>query len=116
MKMSYDEEAVLLTKAGVTKDKDGILTENKWRRTEVFAGRKSAGRQEEYKAMHEGIKVAMILGLYTTEYEAGIVEMESGEKIYPTHVEYNGRIYRILRTYGEEREEMELVLEDNING
>lgn len=112
--MSYDEEAVLLTKTGVDKDDNGF-TKDIYARTEVFAGKKSVGRAESYKAMNAGREIAMVLGMMTSEYEGAFLTVD-GVNTAPSCVEYGGETYRIVRTYGEEKEEMELVLEVAENG
>ncbi len=112
--MSYDDEAVLLTKTGVVKDKNGFETDI-YVKTAVFVGKKSVSRAESYKAMNAGRKIAMVLGIMTSEYEGDfkiIIDTETA----PSCVEYKGRTYRIVRTYGEEKEEMELILEEADNG
>ena len=112
--MSYDDEAVLLTKTGVVKDKNGFETDI-YVKTAVFVGKKSVSRAESYKAMNAGRKIAKVLGIMTSEYE-GAFQIINDTETAPSCVEYKGRTYRIVRTYGEEKEEMELILEEADNG
>ncbi len=112
--MSKDEEAVLLTVTGIKKNRNGFPEEQQ-ERTEVFVGRKSTSRTEAYKAMQEGHTVAVTLAIDTTEYESAFKEV-NGAICEPKYAEYNGKTYRIMRTYGEDTDEMELVLEENPNG
>ncbi|MBD5480219.1 MAG: hypothetical protein HDR14_13170 [Lachnospiraceae bacterium] len=107
--MSYDEEAVLLTQTGVEKDKDGF-PKDIYTKTAVFVGKKSVSRAEAYKAMNAGREIAAVLGMMTMEYEGAFQTVE-GAEIAPSCIEYRGKTYRIVRTYGEEKEEMELMLE-----
>lgn len=107
--MSYDEEAVLLTKTGVEKNENGF-EKDIYARTAVFVGRKSVSRVESYSAMNAGRKIAMVLCMMTSEYEEAF-QVINGMETAPSCVEYDGRTYRIVRTYGEEEEEMELILE-----
>lgn len=106
--MSYDEEAVLLTVESVERN-EACIPQEKLMRTEVYVGRKSTTRTEAYKAMSEGIATVVTLGLHTSEYEAAVCYAGNKE---PKYVEYEGRRYRIIRIYGENSEEMELVLKE----
>ena len=107
--MSYDEEAVLLTQTGVEKNENGF-PKNVYVKTAVFVGKKSVSRAEAYKAMNVGREIAAVLGIMTMEYE-GAFQIADGVETAPSFVEYGGKTYRIVRTYGEEKEEMELMLE-----
>lgn len=109
--MSYDEDAVLLTKVSTSQNKNGFSIPD-YEKTEVFVGKKSTSRSEHYHAMKEGRKSILTLGILTSEYEIS-TRMVEEEKVYPERIEYEGRTYRIARTYGEDKEEMELILEED---
>ena len=108
--MSYDEDAVLITVIEVEKNNNGFPQE-KTARTEAFVGKKATNRTEAYKAMREGKTVAVTLEMDVSEYEAAIKEV-NGVRTEPKYAEYNGRTYRIMRTYEPRDETMELILEE----
>lgn len=108
--MSHDEDAVLITVVDIEQNSNGF-PEEKTERTEVFVGRKKTTRTEAYKAMQEGHTVAVTISMDASEYEGAIREVK-GVPTEPKYAEYQGKTYRILRSYGDGTGEMELILEE----
>lgn len=71
-------------------------------KTTVFANQKSVGYSEFYKAAQAGYETTLKFDVYKAEYD--------GQKL----AEYNGKRYRILRTYEDPKrpDELELTLSD----
>ncbi len=70
----------------------------------VYCNKKSVGSREFYQASQQGLKPGIILELHTFEY--------SGED----HLSYNGKQYRVLRSYDKTGEKTELTCEGLVNG
>lgn len=71
--------------------------------TEVFAKRKSIKQSEFYQAQATGLKPEIAFEINVFEY--------SNE----THVRYNDKEYKILRTYQVDLDKLEIVLEGVVN-
>lgn len=72
--------------------------------TEIFARRKSIKQSEFYQAQATGLKPELAFEIYTFEY--------NNEK----YVRYNNKEYKVLRTYQNSIDTIEIVLEGAING
>lgn len=71
--------------------------------TEIFAKRKSIKQSEFYQAQATGFKPEIAFEINSFEY--------SGE----THVRYNEKEYKIIRTYQIDLDKLEIVLEGVVN-
>ena len=78
-----------------------IVTETK---TDILCDQKSIGRTEFYKAAAEGLKPEYIFVMHGYEY--------NNEK----KVEFEGNTYKVMRTYSEDFEEIELTCSKVIGG
>ncbi|WP_370014316.1 phage head closure protein [Paraclostridium bifermentans] len=72
--------------------------------TEIFAERKSITQNEFYQAQASGLKPAMKFEINAFEYND------------ETHVRYEGKEYKIMRTYQKNIEKIEITLEGVVNG
>lgn len=103
--MTYDHELTLISQT-IPKDGNGnpltddignpIVEENK---TKILCGLKSVGRNEFYNAAVTGLKPNIVFVVHKYEY--------SGQQL----VEFEGIRYRVIRTYAQGFEEMELTCE-----
>jgi len=97
MTMTYDHELILI---------GHIYEEDEWgnqvpveTRKPVLCNIKSIGRNEFYNAAMTGLKPSIIFVIHGYEYE--------GEQ----EVEFEGEIYKVIRTYATGFEEIELTCE-----
>lgn len=98
--MTYDNELILISQS-YTADEIGNQVpdpENEIE-TKVLCGIKSTTRDEFYKAALSGLKPEIAFVVHAYEY--------NGEQ----KVEFNGELYRVIRTYQTGFEEVELVCE-----
>lgn len=72
--------------------------------TEIFARRKSIKQSEFYQAQATGLKPELAFEIYSFEY--------NDEK----YVRYNNKEYKVLRTYQNSIDTIEIVLEGVVNG
>lgn len=95
--MTYDNEVILISQTYI-QDEIGnqIPAENQ---TTILCGEKSVTRSEFYNAAANGLKPEVILVVHRYEY--------SGEK----KVIFEGVRYRVIRTYSDNPEEIELTCE-----
>ena len=95
--MTYDYELTLIQQT-YTEDEicNQIPTEIK---TIIYCGLKSIGRTEFYNAVANGLKPELIFSINKFEY--------SGEQL----IEFEEKRYKVIRTYSENFEEIELTCE-----
>ena len=95
--VTYDHELILISQT-ITEDEIGnqIQVETE---TAILCGKKSVGRNEFYNAAVTGLKPEIILVVHGYEY--------NGEQV----VKFEGVRYRVIRTYANDFEEMELTCE-----
>ena len=72
--------------------------------TEIFGIRKSIKQSEFYQAQATGLKPETSFEINSFEYND------------ETHVRYNNKEYKILRTYQKSIDRLEIVLEGVVNG
>lgn len=72
--------------------------------TEIFGKRKSIKQSEFYQAQATGLKPELAFEIYSFEY--------NDEK----YVRYNNKEYKVLRTYQNSIDTIEIVLEGVVNG
>lgn len=72
--------------------------------TEIFGKRKSIKQSEFYQAQATGLKPEIAFEVYSFEY--------NDEK----YVRYNNKEYKVLRTYQNSIDTIEIVLEGVVNG
>lgn len=95
--MTYDHELTLIRQEIVKDDIGNQIP--KEIETTVLCGLKSVGRNEFYSAAVTGLKPELIFVIHGYEY--------NGEKI----VKFEGKRYRVIRTYMTDFEEIELICE-----
>jgi len=88
----------------VTQYKSGTTIAEKT--VEVMAKRKSLGRTEFYAAYGVGLTVSHIFVINPAEY---YLADQGGQ--HATHVRYNNKLCKIIRTYEKNRFEMELTVQ-----
>lgn len=71
-----------------------------YKETEVFANKISVKRAEFYQAQAAGFKPEKVFEIRTIEFDED----------KHTHVKYNGKIYKILRTYEKDSEITEITV------
>ena len=97
MTMTYDYELILI-KQSYQEDEWGNQVPVETRKP-VLCNIKSIGRNEFYNAAMTGLKPSIIFVIHGYEYE--------GEQ----EVEFEGEIYKVIRTYATGFEEIELTCE-----
>ena len=98
-----DEITLIHTDFTDATDGDGFTVPKQGARTTVFANRKSVGFNEFFTAKQAGYTEQMKFDVYAVEYDGQTV------------AEYEGKQYRILRTYEDPKtggEFLELTLSD----
>ena len=95
--MTYDYELTLIQQTYI-EDEIGNQTTIEIK-TVVYCGLKSIGRTEFYNAVANGLKPEMVFNINKFEY--------SGEQL----VECEEKRYKVIRTYSENFEEIELTCE-----
>jgi len=83
-------------------DGDGFTLPSTGKRTTVHANKKAVGFNEFFKAKQAGYTEQMKFDVFSAEYDG------------QTLAEYEGKLYRVLRTYSDPRrpDEIELTLSD----
>lgn len=76
-------------------DADGYPI-TKTQKTKVFVNQKSAGTAEFYAALQSGIRMSAIFEVFAMDY--------NGQET----VEYNGKTYKVRRTYSKGEDRLEL--------
>jgi len=99
--MRWSDEITLIH-ADLTTDGDGFTIPTLGERTTVFANKKSVGFNEFFKAKQAGFTEQMKFDIFAVEY--------GGQSV----AEYEGKQYRILRTYEDPKSPdfLELTLSD----
>lgn len=97
--MTYDHEIVLIKPGGLIEDDVGNQIPIDPVRTPVYCRLQSVGRNEFYNAAVTGLRPEYIFVVHAYEYDREPV------------VEFEGEQYRVLRTYSNNFEEMELTVE-----
>jgi SPP1 family predicted phage head-tail adaptor len=93
----YNHELTLISEK-VTYDDYGVPRKTE-SRTDVLCKVKSVGRNEFYGAATSGLKPEIVFKVHGYEY--------NGEK----KVEFEGKEYKVIRTYSTDFEEIELICE-----
>jgi SPP1 family predicted phage head-tail adaptor len=97
--MTYDHELTLIGERTITKDEIGNEIPGDPLETNVLCGLKSVGRNEFYGAAAAGLKPELAFVIHAYEYD--------GQQ----RLRFDGREYRVLRTYADGFEELELTCE-----
>lgn len=95
--MSWGHMAILIAESPSTNGVGDTICEET--RTEIFCNKKSIKRAEFYQAASSGFKPEVLLEIYNFDY--------NGEK----KVEFENKVYQIIRTYEPDSEIIELTLE-----
>lgn len=96
-------DVIELITINTTQNSIGDIIENKIY-TEIFGKRKSIKQSEFYQAHATGLKPELAFEIYCFEY--------NDEK----YVRYNNKEYKVLRTYQNSIDKLEIVLEGVVNG
>lgn len=95
--MTYDNE---LTLVNITTTKDDIGQDIKTESyTNILCGLKSIGRNEYYQAAKAGLKPTKIFNVHSFEYNGEL------------KVKFEGKYFKVIRTYTISSEETELICE-----
>lgn len=97
------DDVLELITINTTQNSIGDIIENKTY-TEIFGKRKSIKQSEFYQAQATGFKPELAFEIYSFEY--------NDEK----YVRYNNKEYKVLRTYQNSIDKLEIVLEGIVNG
>ena len=97
------DDVLELITINTTQNSVGDIIENKTY-TEIFGKRKSIKQSEFYQAQATGLKPELAFEIYSFEY--------NDEK----YVRYNNKEYKVLRTYQNSIDKLEIVLEGIVNG
>ncbi|MCM3783673.1 phage head closure protein [Neobacillus mesonae] len=97
--MSYDHELILVTPGGIIEDDIGNQIPVDPVELPVYCRLQSVGRTEFYNAASQGMKPEMVFIIHAYEYE--------GQQI----VKFEGKQYRVIRTFQTGTEEIELTCE-----
>lgn len=97
--MNYDNELILVTPGGFIEDEIGNQIPVDPIKTPVLCKVKSIGRNEFYNAANTGLRPELIFVIHAYEY--------NGEAV----VNFEGKDYRVIRTYSASFEEIELICE-----
>lgn len=95
--MTYDYELTLIQQTYI-EDEIGNQTPTEIK-TVIYCGLKSIGRTEFYNAIAHGLKPELIFNINKFEY--------SGEQL----IEFEGKKYKVIRTYSNDLEKIELTCE-----
>jgi hypothetical protein len=95
--MTYDYELTLINQTYI-EDEIGNQTPTEIK-TVVYCGLKSIGRTEFYNAFANGLKPELIFNINKFEY--------SGEQL----IEFESKKYKVIRTYSNDFEKIELTCE-----
>lgn len=94
-----NEVIFLLTEKDTEFDTDGFKVDSEPVRTKVFAEVKTTTYKEYFASDREGEKVTDIFVVSEDDYNLSMVKNDTGKKIRPNKVEYDGTEYRIVRRY-----------------
>lgn len=97
--MTYDHELILITPGQIIEDEVGNQIETDPIEIPVYCGLKSVGRSEFYNAAVTNLRPELVFVIHGYEY--------NNEKL----VRFEGKDYRVIRTYADDFEEMELTCE-----
>lgn len=70
----------------------------------IFADKKSVKQSEFYQAHAQGLKPEIMFIIHPSEYEG-----KQG-------IKYNGKQYKVIRTYEKDSENLELICEGDVHG
>lgn len=76
----------------IAKEVDGAAVS--YKKTQVFAEKKSVRQSEFYAAYQVGLKPSLLFAVNRCDYEYA-----STEQYEPTEIEYEGKTYPVIRTY-----------------
>lgn len=94
-----NEVIFLITEKGTEYDADGFKAESEKVRTQVFAEVKTTTYKEYFASDRDGEKVTDIFVVSEDDYNLSMQRDDSGKKIRPRLVEYDGTEYKIVRRY-----------------
>ena len=97
------DEIIELISVEYSQNSIGDIIENK-KYTEIFGKKKSIKQSEFYQAQATGFKPELAFEIYSLEY--------NDEKF----VRYDNKEYKVLRTYQNSIDKLELILEGVVNG
>ena len=104
-----DELITLITKTGEVLNENGFPVEGTDISTEIFARVKNVRASEFYQAYSAGLTLSYIFCVDPDDWKDAYAEVE-GKPVAPWAVEYEGTVYRIVRTYKTDMGEIELTV------
>jgi hypothetical protein len=104
-----DDRITLITKTGEVLNDNGFPVEGTDIRTEKFARIKSVKASEFYQAYSAGMTLSYIFCVDPDDWKDAYAEVE-GQMMAPWAVEYEGILYKIVRTYKTDMGEIELTV------
>lgn len=104
-----DDLITFITKTGEVLNENGFPVEGTDIRTEKFARIKSVKASEFYQAYTAGLTLSYIFCVDLDDWKDAHAEVE-GQSMAPWAVEYDGTVYKIVRTYRTDMGEIELTV------
>lgn len=91
----------------ITTYKEG--KEVKTKEVEIMSKAQSVTRNEFYASYGVGLSPKYEFTIWTDEYSLADVEI-NGTKYHATHIEFNGELFEIVRTYAKGRSAMQITV------
>lgn len=108
----YNETIKLITILNTSEDENGYTVEGQTQEAEVFAFVKSVKYTEYYAALAANVHVQNIFVVDPLDFELSFVRIQDSAQrqrvLKASKVEYNGRLYRIIRSYSTQDGTLEL--------
>lgn len=95
----FNEVIFLITEQEKTYDADGFETGANQIRNKCYASVKSTTYKEYYEASKKDEQVTDIFTVDERDYNLSMHKNESGKRIRPSLIEYDGILYRIVRRF-----------------
>ena len=98
-----DKRITLITVLEEERDSSGFKTGESTQKVEIFAEEKSVGRREYYEALRASMQVSIIFSVDAEDFQLSVSEIPLSEgktkKVKASKIEYEGDVYRIVRSY-----------------
>jgi len=108
----YNETVKLITVLNTSEDENGYTVEGDTREVTVYAYVKSVKYTEYYAALAANMHVQNIFVMDPHDYEMSYIETHGttgrNRTLKASKLEYDGRLYRIVRTYKTQDNTIEL--------
>lgn len=113
--MSKDETITLITLIDEKKDESGFVISENTKKIEIFCSVKDSVRSEFYEALRNGIKASIVFTVDGEDFKLSehIIRVNGTErKRRAEKVEYNGIVFRIVRSFRVTSDDLELTCEE----